>query len=265
MPQIENLLPKEVDTFVDLFGGGFTVGINVEAKRVVYNEIIPEVVELMQLFADEPVEEFIKKVDGRITEYQLTKENEAGYLRFRQQYNKHKTALDLYVLICYSFNNQIRYNKKREYNNAFGRARGSFNPKMREKLVKFVTHLQEKNVTIQNKSYKAFDYSNIGAQDLIYCDPPYLLGKGTYNVGWGEQEDKDLMHMLDELNQKGLRFALSNVLEHKGVENKVLIEWSKKYNVYELDHTYANCNYQTNKRENKSSKEVLITNYTATN
>ena len=38
LPQIIPLLPEKVDTFVDLFGGGFNVGINVAADHFVYND-----------------------------------------------------------------------------------------------------------------------------------------------------------------------------------------------------------------------------------
>ena len=33
LPQILPLFPKNINTFIDLFGGGFNVGINVSAKR----------------------------------------------------------------------------------------------------------------------------------------------------------------------------------------------------------------------------------------
>ncbi len=69
------------------------------------------------------------------------------------------------------------------------------------------------------------------------------------------------MAALDILNQKGIKFGLSNVLEHKGKTNNILKEWSKQYNVYHLDKDYKNCNYQTNEREIKSSDEIFICNY----
>ena len=75
-----------------------------------------------------------------------------------------------------------------------------------------------------------------------------------------EQCEKDLLDLLDNLNSKSVKFALSNVLFNKGKTNDLLIEWSKKYNVHHLDYTYQNCNYHT---KDKSSKpdEVLITNF----
>ena len=67
-----------------------------------------------------------------------------------------------------------------------------------------------------------------------------------------------LLDYLDRVNQRGIKFALSNVFEHKGKSNEILKEWSKKYNVKYLNHDYSNSSYNTKKGK---SEEVLITNY----
>ena len=100
--------------------------------------------------------------------------------------------------------------------------------------------------------------------DIIYCDPPYLITTGSYNDGnrgfkdWKEEEELKLYKVLDELDKKNVRFALSNVIEHKGKENKLLKEWSKKYKVIYLTSDYSNSSYNTTREK---SIEVLIVNY----
>ena len=99
---------------------------------------------------------------------------------------------------------------------------------------------------------------------MIYCDPPYLITTGSYNDGnrgfkdWSQKEDRQLLQLLDEADRRGIRFALSNVLEHKGRVNEELAEWSKKYIVHELNCSYSNSSYNTGRGK---SREVLITNY----
>lgn len=68
------------------------------------------------------------------------------------------------------------------------------------------------------------------------------------------------MRILDELNQKGKLFALSNVLEHKGLVNENFKQWSYKYNVILLNKNYNNCSYNL-KSKNDKTQEVLITNF----
>lgn len=62
------------------------------------------------------------------------------------------------------------------------------------------------------------------------------------------------------MNYTGNKWALSNVLEAKGKENKELARWVAKYNVIDLSANYNNCNYQR-KTNNTLTREVLITNY----
>jgi len=80
--------------------------------------------------------------------------------------------------------------------------------------------------------------------------------------GWSEKEEKSLLKKLDNLNNQGIKFALSNVLEHKGKENVILKNWvetNECYKINYLNFDYSNCNYQ--KKDKNSSVEVLITNY----
>ena len=48
LSQIIPLFPKNIQTFVDLFGGGFNVGINVKADKIIYNDQLTPLVELFQ-------------------------------------------------------------------------------------------------------------------------------------------------------------------------------------------------------------------------
>jgi len=92
----------------------------------------------------------------------------------------------------------------------------------------------------------------------IYIDPPYLISASEYNKNWLETEEKRLLALLDELDKKKIKFALSNILIHKGNTNKILSEWSKKYNQVIIQSNYISFNDNTIK---ESTKEVLITNY----
>ena len=93
-----------------------------------------------------------------------------------------------------------------------------------------------------------------------------MISTGSYNDGkrgfkdWTLKEEKQLLNKLDKLNENGIRFALSNVLIHKGNENAELIEWSKKYIIHYLKKDYKNCSYHL-KDKTSNTVEVLITNY----
>jgi site-specific DNA-adenine methylase len=99
---------------------------------------------------------------------------------------------------------------------------------------------------------------------MVYCDPPYLITTGSYNDGnrgfkdWKEKQEIELYNLLDDLHRKKVRFALSNVLAHKGVRNELLCEWAKRYVITALEFDYSNSSYNTRKGD---SVEVLITNF----
>ena len=251
LPQILPLFPKEISSFVDLFSGGANVAINVSADRIVCNDINSKIIELFQTFQSMELEEILRRIDRNIEEFQLSKVNEQGFLEFRDYYNRTGDPIDLYTLTCFSFNYQFRFNNRLEYNNPFGRNRSQFSQQMRSNLIAFVEKLQNSPVTFVNKDFTLFDLEGLGPQDMIYCDPPYLITTGSYNDGnrgfqdWNREKELQLLVFLDRANERNIRFALSNVLEHKGQTNELLLAWSKRYRVIDLTSSYSNSSYNT--------------------
>lgn len=264
LPQLLELFPKDINTFVDLFGGGGNVAVNVEAKHIIYNDILYQVPEMLAEFKRGGVTECLRVIDSYIELYSLTKENKEGYLALRERYNSSnpKDPLMLYTIILYAFNHQIRFNFQQEYNIAFGKNRSSFRPVMRQNFISFVNRLQEIDIQFFAQDFRELKVDGLQEHDFVYCDPPYLLTVASYNErgGWGEQDEIDLLAKLNEIDRAGVKFGLSNVLESKGKSNEILKEWAKKYHVHYLDHTYSNCSYHKKDRDSRDV-EVLITNY----
>ena len=264
LAQLLEYFPKEINTFVDMFSGGFNVGINVDSKKTICNDINSFIIDLYKELYKEPINNVLVHIQNRIDEYGLSKENEEGFKKFRIYYNKTKNPIDLYTLSCYSFNYQFRFNNDKEYNNPFGRNRSQFSENMRNNLILFTEKLKNMNIEFSSEQFDKLNLEGLTEKDFVYCDPPYLITTGSYNDGnrgfkdWKEEEELKLYDMLDNLNDKHIKFALSNVIEHKGKENKLLKEWSKKYKVIYLTSDYSNSSYNT-KRD--KSIEVLIVNY----
>ena len=270
LDQILPLFPKEIDNFIDLFAGGCNVGINVNANKVYFNDNLNYLIEMYQTFQENDIDTTILHIENRIKEFQLSLTNEEGYKKMREQYNRQKNPLDLFVLIAFSFNHQIRFNNSHEFNNPFGRERSSFNASMKQNLEKFIIRLKETNLVFSNVCFNNFDFTFLNNNDFVYCDPPYLITTGTYNDGkrgfkdWTDIEEKQILKILDNLDKQNIKFALSNVLEHKGKSNDILKSWVERNQTYKInfiDFHYSNSNYQTLVRDKTASIEVLITNY----
>lgn len=264
LPQIIKFFPKRINNFVDLFAGGLDVAINVNADNIYCNDINKYVIEIYKEFQNYNIDELLQYIDSTIEENNLSKTNKDAYIEFRKKYNINQNPLDLYVLICYSFNYQIRFNNSHKFNNPFGKNRSYFNPTMRDNLIKF--HAKIKNFKFSVHNFKEFDISFLKKGDFLYADPPYRITTGTYNdgkrgfEGWGINEDLLLFQLLDQLDSQNVKFALSNVIEHKGTKNRELDIWRKKYHTHKIDFNYSNSNYQIKDRKS-ITKEVLITNY----
>lgn len=264
LPQILPYFPNYIGTFVDLFSGGCNVAINVNANRIICNDINKKIIELFEAFKNTELSEILHQIKMRIAEYGLSKENEEGFIKFRDFYNATQNPIDLYTLTCYSFNYQFRFNNDLEYNNPFGRNRSQFSDNMEHNLIAFVSKLKKNNIEFSSKDFSQISLDNLTPEDLIYCDPPYFITTGTYNDGnrgfkdWKAEQEYALYNYLDNANKRGIKFALSNVIEHKGKTNEILLNWAKKYKIIDLTYNYSNSSYNTTKGE---SREVLIINY----
>lgn len=268
--QILPKFPKNINNFVDLFAGGCNVGINVNAKKIYFNDNLTYLIELFQFLKENEFDLILDHITNRINEFELTITNEVGYNRLRTFYNHSKHPLDLFVLISFSFNHQIRFNNNHEFNNPFGKNRSCFNTSIKYNLEKFINKLKQQNIEFTNSCFTEFDFRTLTENDFVYCDPPYLITTGTYNdgkrgfKGWTKEEEIRLLDLLENLNKKKTKFALSNVIKHKGKSNTILLEWlesNSKFTVSPLNYDYSNSNYQTLIRDKSSTLEVLITNY----
>lgn len=268
LPQILPLFPNNINTFYDIFGGGGSVSLNIRANYIYYNDINKYISSMFNNIKGQNCNECLKKIHNLIKKYNLSKENLNGFLKLREEYNNGNRTWDmLYTLICYSFNYQFRFNNKHEYNSSFGKNKSCFSNSTEDKFSKFINKINNIDIVFDSKDFRDVNYCNLDGNDFVYFDPPYLITCGNYNdgkrgfKGWKQQDDIDLINLCDDLNNKGVKFALSNVLENKGKSNDILKEWSKKYNVYHLNNTYGNCNYHAKDKSKNNTDEVLITNY----
>ena len=267
--QILPLFPQRVRTFFDLFCGGCNVGINVNADTVIFNDNLTFLIDLYKTFQCTSTSDIIAHIEGRIERIGLSDTNADGYRRLRSLYNEARNPLDLFVLVAYSFNHQIRFNSAHQFNNPFGTNRSSFNATMKRNLLRFLERLHSGNYLFTALNFDEFVFSGAGIDDLVYCDPPYLITTGTYNdgkrgfTGWNEREEMKLLSLLSRLDSRGVRFALSNVLSHKGRTNDLLADWAlgNGYIVNHLRNNYANSSYHTADRSLTATDEVVITNY----
>ena len=99
-------------------------------------------------------EEILSHIYNRINQFNLSLSNKDGYLELRKFYNSEKNPLDLFVLVAYSFNHQIRFNNSHEFNNPFGKARSCFNEHMKNNLLDFLNALNKNSVDFTSFNFE---------------------------------------------------------------------------------------------------------------
>lgn len=267
LDQLLPLFPEDINTFVDLFSGGANVGINVMARHHVMNDMNDRINGIFRYLTTHDIETSISMIHGIIDRYALSKTNEQGYLALRRDYNANPSPIMLYTLISYGYNYQARFNNAMEFNGSFGRDRSHFSQSMEQRLRQFVDRCAMFDMRFTDFMFDTFPYGDIVPGDFVYMDPPYLITTGNYNDGnrgyhnWGEPEEKALYGIMDDLTARGVRFALSNVLTHKGKTNTMLqayIDGHPAITVHHLDKHYGNASYNTSRQD---SDEVVLTNY----
>ena len=284
--QLTKRFPNNINTFVDFFCGGGNVGVNVKANKVIAVDKEECLIKVLNLFKRYSYTQIIEKIDSIIEKYKLSNTfingykyyncdssaglgsyNKQRYLKLRKDYNRLKEESDdktfkFLTLIIYGFNHQIRFNSSGEFNTPVGKR--DFNSSIRRNLLSFCEALRNKNVEFVSEDFKKIKIDNLTPEDFCYFDPPYFLGDASYNENnnWTEKDEKELLSYINKLNDNNIKFALSNVTQHRGEKNQLLIDWAieNKYNINYLDYNYNNSNYHSKSKLN-ITEEVLITNY----
>lgn len=267
--QLYQYFPSKINNFIDLFCGGLDVSINTLANNKYANDINENIINIYKSFQQNSIEDIFSFINSRIKEFQLTRYNIEGYLHYRELYNtntNYHTPLDLFTLSRFSFNNKIAFNTNNQYNASFGYNHSDFNLNQRANTK--LLHASIQNINFFSMNFRDFDLSLFtDKNDFLYVDPPYLISDAQYNTGpkainskWQLQDDLDLYNFLDNATQQGIKWALSNLISHKGQENVALIEWAEQYNIYDIYSDYSKAVYNK-KKTDEPTIQVLITNY----
>jgi len=282
MKQLINLFPPEIDDFYEPFVGGGTVFLNIKARRYFLNDIDQNLVSIHQYLiknSNNPAY-FFNRVEKIIYKYNLSRSfkedvipdslkrewkktylarfNKKGYERLRNCVNKNtdNDPLILYTLLIYGFNRMLRFNGGGKFNLPVGNV--DFNKNVERALYNYFGFVQNKEIILSSKDFRrVFSEIKPSKDDFVYLDPPYLITSSEYNKLWSQESESDLLHLVDNLNKKGIKFALSNVTHYNGYKNELLIRWMRKYKIHKIESNYIS--YHNNGK--KKIKEVFVTNY----
>lgn len=202
-------------------------------RRVTYNELDPNIYSIVKFFKNTDPDQLCDAYQFYVDKWNLGKHNEDEYYQFREDYNENPHIFKLFVLSKHSFSSLIRFNSG-VFNMPWGR-RGGTSTVLFRTIRKYHELLQ--NVKLSNKCYQEYlrYYLEKGDEyvkrSVFYFDPPYLAsGDNVYAPPWSIEEEKAFIQTLDDLNRRGIKFVLSNTLQHRKKKNPYLRRFIKQNN-----------------------------------
>lgn len=292
LQQIQPYFPKHINTMVDLFCGGATVGLNTECKRIIFIDNDKYVIGLLKFLAKSKFETLLVELEKLIADYGLSfsakygyshyKEqitdsnynnglksyNLKGYYKLRDDYNSLKNKQTdtanrmLYLLMVYAFNNDIRFSRTGMFNLPAGKT--DLNKNNIAKLKAYIERLQNIEAEFICSDFTSSKVQKIiHSADFVYMDPPYLIMNAVYNESgkWTEQNEYELLRIMNYFLENNKRFVLSNVLEKQGRRNEPLFYWTTTMNdkikIVDINYSYSSSSYNK-KNRNAKEREVII-------
>jgi len=213
--QIIKYVPKNFSTYYEPFLGGGAVLFELQPRKAVVNDVNSELINLYEVIKDN-VEELIEDLKQH--------RNEEDYFyaireldRDKDKYNKltpvQRASRIIYLnKTCY--NGLFRVNKAGEFNTPFGNYK---NPNIvNEITLRAVSNYFNKaKITFTCKDFEeVLKGARKGA--FVYLDPPYYPVSDTASFtgydkgGFDSDEQVRLKKACDKLNEKDIKFLLSN-------------------------------------------------------
>lgn len=215
LPEIEKYIPKNIKTYYEPFVGGAAVLFHLQPKSAIINDVNGDLINLYNV---------IKKDVDELIEHLKTHENTPDYFYALREIDRNK---DEYALLspiekasrtiylnktCY--NGLFRVNAAGEFNTPFG---GYKNPNIvNEVVLRAVSQYFNKNDVVFSNDDFAEAVQSAQRGSFVYLDPPYdpISSSSSFTGydkgGFDRNEQVRLKQLCDDLNQRGVKFLLSN-------------------------------------------------------
>ncbi len=256
IPSITNLLPKKYTNYYEPFIGGGALLFHIQPKKAVINDFNSELINVYKVIKDN-VDELIEDLKNH--------KNESDYfytIRALDRAEKYEglseveKASRIIFLNKTCYNGLYRVNNSGEFNAPFGRYK---NPNIvNEITLKAVSkYLNNSNILMLSQDFETI-FENIEKNAFVYLDPPYdPVSKSSnftgYNQGGFNGYDQiRLKNLCDKLNEKGVKFLLSN-------SDTEFIK--DQYKDYQINYVKANRFINSDAKKRGEINEVLIRNY----
>ena len=261
--EIKSRIPKTFKTYYEPFFGGGAVLFALQPKKAVINDLNDSLIKTYKVIKNNS-DELIASLSlhENTSDYFYEIRNEDLYPETFNLKSDVEVASRLIYLNKTCFNGLFRVNSSGHFNTPFGNYK---NPNIvNEPVIRAVSkYFNDNEITILNGDF-AIACQEAKKGDFVYLDPPYDPVSDTasftgYNAGgFGSEEQIRLRDLCVELDEKGVKFLLSNsatkfimdLYNSKNFTSKITIDIVK-----------AKRSINSNGNKRGEVDEVLVRNY----
>lgn len=257
LPEILQSIPHKFNKYFEPFVGGGALFFELRPKEAVINDLNSELINLYKVIKNNPKE--------LIDELKLYQNTSDYFYKIREldrnpnfdKLSEIKKASRILYLNKTCYNGLFRVNSQGQFNVPFGNYK---QPNIINDIVIMAVsnYLNSANLLMLSGDFEE-SLKKAKKNDFVYLDPPYdpvseISSFTGYTLnGFGKDEQKRLKNVCDRLNEKGVKFLLSN--SYTDFINEL---YKKEYNINIISASRS-INSIGDKRGKIS--EVLIRNY----
>jgi len=226
------------ERWIEPFMGSGVVGLNARRPVALFADLNPHSIQFYSAIKTGTITPKIARSFLEEEGSRLEKIGEKHYYDIRERFNEIGSSLDFLFLSRACFNGMIRFNRKGKFNVPFCRKPERFAAAYITKIVNQIARFQEAIGYFQwNFVCQEFVKTILQAtaDDLIYCDPPYLGRHVDYFDSWTEDDEQKLF---DALSATKARFILSTWHSNQYRENQTLKTLWKRFDLVTQEHFY---------------------------
>jgi DNA adenine methylase len=254
IPELRPHLPK-ADCLIEPFVGGASVFLNTDYRRYILADINPDLINLYREVKSNP-----ELVIDLARPLFATGNSKEEYLQNRRIFNGTKGLLDaaraalFLYLNRHGYNGVVRYNQSGGYNVPFGQHKTApYFPE--EEIRQFAEKANDTKAIFLCSSFQNTLRVMVGADEVIYCDPPYLPASDTANFTqyhtdpFTERHHRQLVVALLEVNRK---YGVPVIISNSDTEAT-----RKIYKPFKLHEISVQRSVSTDKENRQKAKEVI--------
>jgi len=253
---------KSTATWFEPFFGTGVVGFNAPLRgKFIVGDSNPHLINFYRKIADGTINKYTARGYLEEANRRLSTSAEQGYDYFREvrdRFNREFDSFDFLFLSRAGFNGMMRFNKNGLWNVPFCKKPQRFSPAYITKICNQIDNVA-KVIAHHEWSFNTCTFLDIiskaGADDIIYCDPPYFGRSADYYNGWTLGDEQALY---DALSQTKAKFILSTWHHNEFRANEMIERFWKAFNVLTQEHFYHNGGYISNRH---AMVEAIVCNF----